>query len=94
MYRLGPSMHDFTESTQLKTVVSSWTQREKSGQREKQSSKCYNESSVGTPWTKRIEREPIQLISSNVKRREGKKNPTDHSDETRIGTPRARRIQR
>jgi hypothetical protein len=67
-HRVGPSTHDFTESTQLKTVVSSRTQREKSGQREKQSFKLQNETSVGMPWTRRIEREPIQLISSNDKR--------------------------
>ena len=33
-HRLGPSTHDFTESTQLKTVVLSRTQHEKSRQRE------------------------------------------------------------
>eukprot|EP00978_Attheya_sp_CCMP212_P038943 scaffold198127_cov38-Attheya_sp.AAC.1 len=33
--------------------------------------------SVGTPWTRRIEIEPIKLISSNIKRRGGKKNPAD-----------------
>mmetsp|Transcript_19638 Transcript_19638/g.35649 ORF Transcript_19638/g.35649 Transcript_19638/m.35649 type:complete len:114 (+) Transcript_19638:146-487(+) len=31
--------------------------------------------------------------TTNVKRREGKKNPADSSDETRVGKLRARRIQ-
>eukprot|EP00978_Attheya_sp_CCMP212_P020039 scaffold56961_cov58-Attheya_sp.AAC.2 len=41
-----------------------------------------------------IKREQIDLIPSNVKRQEGKKNPTDSSDETRVGTPQTKWIQR
>eukprot|EP00978_Attheya_sp_CCMP212_P031151 scaffold116767_cov57-Attheya_sp.AAC.1 len=43
------------------------------------------------PWTRRIEREPIQLIPSNLKWCNGKKNPADSNSKTRVWKLRARR---